>query len=93
MTALASEALQTEVLQVARDLDAIIGRLTYDPEFAAALAENARETLDAAEIRLPSEALEAFIRWYPERFDKASESLFSRVDSDFLTTLGPPSCA
>ncbi|MCC3765502.1 Os1348 family NHLP clan protein [Glycomyces sp. TRM65418] len=81
-----------KVEAVAAAMDALIGRLGYDESFRAALANNPKETLKASGIVLHKEALEAYMRTQPERFDKASEALFSRVDSDFLMSLSAPSC-
>ncbi|MET8151119.1 Os1348 family NHLP clan protein [Actinoplanes sp. NPDC049668] len=84
---------QTEQVNiVAAAMDALIGRLSYDEAFRTALANSPKETLEASGIVLRKEALEAYIRTQPERFDKASEALFSRVDSDFLMSLSAPSC-
>ena len=77
---------------VATAMDALIGRLSYDESFKAALANNPKETLQTTGIVLQKEALEAYIRSQPERFEQASEALFSRVDSDFLMSLSAPSC-
>ncbi len=84
------QAEQIEV--VAAAMDALIGRLSYDEAFKEALANNPKETLKASGIVLHKEALEAYMRNQPERFDQASEALFSRVDSDFLMSLSAPSC-
>ncbi|MCC3765501.1 Os1348 family NHLP clan protein [Glycomyces sp. TRM65418] len=96
MSNLAYEVHPTEQAEkvdaVATAMDALIGRLGYDESFRAALANNPKETLKASGIVLQKEALEAYIRIQPERFEKASEALFSRVDSDFLMSLSAPSC-
>lgn len=81
-----------QVEAVAAAMDALIGRLSYDESFRSALANNPKETLQASGIVLHKEGLEAYMRTQPERFDQASEALFSRVDSDFLMSLSAPSC-
>ncbi|WP_026411065.1 hypothetical protein [Actinomadura oligospora] len=77
---------------LARQMDALIGRLTYDRKFATDLANNPRETLAAARLLLDREAVETLITVDPERFDKACEALFDLVDSDFLHKIVMPSC-
>jgi hypothetical protein len=84
---------QAELVRtVAAAMDALIGRLSYDESFKEALANDPKETMRASGIVLHKEALEAYIRTEPERFEQASEALFSRVDSDFLMSLSAPSC-
>lgn len=84
---------QAELVQsVAIAMDAMIGRLSYDEQFKVALANNPKEALEESGVVLQKEALEAYIRTQPERFEMASEALFSRVDSDFLMSLSAPSC-
>lgn len=78
--------------EVARTMDAVVGRLTYDQEFAAALANNPREALTNAGLLLDKEAVEVLMTTDPERFDQACEALFNLVDSDFLHKLVMPSC-
>ena len=93
MTTVAHPAQVEQAMKAAATMDAMIGRLGYDPDFADALANNPRETLEQAGMALDKEALEAFIKADPERFDKACEALFSLVDSDFLHKLSVPTCA
>lgn len=81
-----------QVDDVAAAMDALIGRLSYDDAFRTELANNPKAALKASGIILGKEALEAYIRNEPERFEKATEALFSRVDSDFLMSLSAPSC-
>ncbi len=76
----------------AAEMDALIGRLGYDESFKVALANNPKEALAGAGFELRKEGLEAYMRTMPERFEQASEALFSRVDSDFLMSLSAPSC-
>ena len=73
-------------------MDALVGRLSYDDAFATALANNPRETLEAAGLVMDKETVEAFITVDPDRFDKACEALFNLVDSDFLHGVIGPSC-
>lgn len=78
--------------QVARTMDAVVGRLTYDKDFAAALASNPHEALSAAGLLMDKEAVEVLMATDPDRFDRVCEALFDLVDSDFLHTLVMPSC-
>jgi hypothetical protein len=88
-----SQAVSVEDIKaIALTLDALVGRLSYDNDFVKDLASNPRQTLKDAGLELAKEPLEAYIKSDPERFDKASEALFARVDSDFLMTLSAPSC-
>lgn len=80
-------------IEIAQKMDAVIGRLTYDKDFAASLANNPRETLAAANLLMDKEAVEILIAVDPDRFDRACESLFDLVDSDFLHKIVMPSCA
>lgn len=82
----------TDVTQVAMAMDAMIGRLTYDEEFAKTLANNPRAALEASGVLLDKDAVEAYMETEPERFDKVCEALFGLVDSDFLHNLVEPSC-
>lgn len=81
-----------DVTQVTMAMDAMIGRLTYDEEFAKALANNPREALEASGVLLDKDAVEVYMETEPERFDKVCEALFGLVDSDFLHNLIEPSC-
>lgn len=79
--------------RAALGLDALVGRLTYDEDFAAALSQNPREALENVGISLDKEGMEAYMKTNPERFDKVCEALFGLVESDFLHNLTVPSCA
>ncbi|WP_290055704.1 Os1348 family NHLP clan protein [Amycolatopsis solani] len=81
-----------EAVKVAQIMDAVVGRLTYDKEFAAALANNPSEALANAGLRMEKEAVEVLMATDPERFDRSCEALFDLVDSDFLHKLVMPSC-
>lgn len=81
-----------DVTQVMMAMDAMIGRLTYDEEFAQALANNPRAALEASGVLLAKDAVEAYMEAEPERFDKVCETLFGLVDSDFIHNLVEPSC-
>lgn len=78
--------------EVAGMMDAVVGRLTYDQDFAAALANNPREALGKAGLVMDKESVEVLMATDPERFDRACEALFNLVDSDFLHKLVMPSC-
>jgi hypothetical protein len=80
-------------VQVAATMDAVVGRLTYDKDFAAALANNPHEALADAGLLMDKEAVEVLIATDPDRFDRACEALFDLVDSDFLHKLVMPSCS
>lgn len=77
--------------ETASRLDRLVERL-QDEAFATALANNPKETMMAAGLTLDQEGLEAYIRTEPERFEAVTETLFSRVDSDFLMSMSEPSC-
>lgn len=77
---------------LARQMDALIGRLTYDRRFATDLANNPRETLAAAQLLVDRESVETLMTVDPDRFDKACEALFDLVDSDFLHKIVMPCC-
>lgn len=74
-------------------MEALIGRLSHDEDFAAHLANNPREALEASEMLMEKEAVQVLMAIDPERFDKLCEALFDLVDSDFLHTMSAPSCA
>ena len=63
------------VRKVATATDALIGWLGYDESFKEALANNLKETMRDSEILLHKEALDAYIRNEPKRFEQASEAL------------------
>jgi len=81
-----------DLTQVMMAMDAMIGRLSYDQDFAKALAENPRGALEVSGVLLDKDAVEAYMETEPERFDKVCEILFGLVDSDFLHNLIEPSC-
>lgn len=78
--------------RMALTMEAMVGRLTYDETFAAALANNPRETLAKVGMLMEKEAVEVLMATEPERFDKICEALFGLVDSDFLHKMVSPSC-
>lgn len=73
-------------------LDAMVGRLTYDEEFAAALSKDPRQTLDLAGMQLDKESVEAFIKTQPERFDKVCDALARMINPDVLAAMSEPTC-
>jgi hypothetical protein len=79
-------------MKMAQTMDAVVGRLTYDQDFAAALANNPREAFENAGLLMAREGVEVLMAIDPERFDRACEALFNLVDSDFLHKLVMPSC-
>jgi hypothetical protein len=81
-----------EAMSMARTVDALVGRLSYDQQFAAALANNPREALEEAGLSLDKEGIELLMTVDPGRFDRACEAMFGFVDSDFLHKLVMPSC-
>lgn len=81
------------VQQVASNLDALIRRLQGDKKPSEHLANNPREAMADAGISLDKDALEAYIRTDPERFESATDELFQLVDSDFLIAMAEPCCA
>lgn len=81
-----------DATHVAQTVDAIVGRLTYDQKFAAALSNNPREALEKEGLLMAKEGIEALMAVDPERFDQACEALFNLVDSDFLHRLVMPTC-
>ena len=81
-----------EAAKVAQIMDAVVGRLTYDKDFAAALANNPVEALTNAGLRMEKEAVEVLMATDPDRFDRSCEALFDLVDADFLHKLVMPSC-
>lgn len=86
--------VQQQAAPIAIDviLDAIVGRLTYDEEFATALAKDPLETLDRAGLHMDKEAVEFFIKNDPERFDKVCDSLSGLINPDTLIKLQEPTC-
>ncbi|SCK13870.1 Os1348 family NHLP clan protein [Streptomyces sp. WMMB 322] len=81
-----------EAEKAALALEALVSRLGSDKAFAEALQENPRQALSDAGLVLVKESMEALMLVDSERFDKACESLFDLVDSDFLITMSTPSC-
>ena len=81
-----------EAEKAAHALESLVARLGSDKVFAEALQENPRQALTDAGLVLVKESMEALMLVDPERFDKACESLFDLVDSDFLITMSTPSC-
>ncbi|MGW2442986.1 hypothetical protein [Streptomyces sp. NPDC001675] len=79
--------------RAALTMEALIGRLSHDEDFAAKLANNPRETLEASNMLMEKEAVQVLMAIEPERFDKLCEALFDLVDSDFLHAMSSPSCA
>jgi hypothetical protein len=73
-------------------LDAIVGRLSYDDEFAAAAAKEPLAALTAAGMLLDKDSVEEFIRTYPARFDAICDKLTDLVAPEFLINLMQPSC-
>ncbi|MGN7260818.1 hypothetical protein [Janibacter anophelis] len=92
MTAVATSTTSAVTITASK-LDALIGRLGYDKEFADALANDPKGALASADLTLSKEGLEEYIRTQPERFEAATGALFDRVDSDFLIAMVEPSCA
>ncbi|MGQ4487590.1 hypothetical protein ACN6LM_004797 [Streptomyces sp. SAS_281] len=77
--------------KVALTMEALTERL-QDEDFAAHLANNPREALEASDMRMEKEALQVLMATQPERFDKLCEALFDLVDSDFLHAMTAPCC-
>jgi hypothetical protein len=90
MTAIVEEHLGTQQIGVV--LDGIIGRLSYDEEFAGALAKNPGPTLDSAGLHLEKTAIEAFIKAEPARFDLVCDRLAELINPDTLAQLVEPTC-
>ncbi|MER7736462.1 Os1348 family NHLP clan protein [Streptomyces erythrochromogenes] len=81
-----------EAEKAAQTLEALVGRLGHDDEFASALKEQPRQTLADAGLVIEKESMETLMLVDAERFDKACEALFDLVDSDFLISMSTPSC-
>ncbi|MEU8508748.1 hypothetical protein AB0C40_29375 [Streptomyces brevispora] len=88
-----SAAQIVDANKAAHTMEALIGRLSYDENFASHLANNPREALDGSGMLMEKEAVEVLMATDPERFDKLCEALFDLVDSDFLHQMVAPSCA
>jgi hypothetical protein len=82
----------TRTTSVGIVLDAIIGRLGYDEEFANALAQNPGDTLDLAGLHLDKEGVELFIKSEPARFDTICDRLSELVHPDVLVAVAAPTC-
>ncbi|GHG12160.1 MULTISPECIES: Os1348 family NHLP clan protein [Amycolatopsis] len=92
----------TEALEISRSsvgsgravvtIDALIGRLSYDEEFAKNLATSPRETLEEAGLSFDKEEIDFMMQTDPQRFDAACEALFNLVDGNFLYSITMPSC-
>jgi hypothetical protein len=78
---------------IAATLDAILGRLSYDEGFAAALAENASKTLDDAGLLMAKAAIEHFMKNEPQRFDSICDRLAELISPETLANMTEPSCA
>jgi hypothetical protein len=89
---IAAPEQQSNSLEVALILDAIVGRLSYDEEFVEAIARDPRAAFAEAGIRLVKEDVEEFIKSNPERFDKVFNALCENVDPHFLASVTEPSC-
>lgn len=79
---------QIGALDVALTLDALVGRLTYDKEFADAMAKDPRKALGDAGMIMEKAAMEEFVRTNPERFDQVSDALGSLLHEDFFRAVG-----
>ena len=95
MTQALKRPTDRSAMPIALVLDALVGRLTYDKQFAVELANQPRETLERAGLVMDKSMMDEFIQADPDRFDRACEMLFGLVDSDFLHVLGfeDPSCS
>ncbi|MFB7076433.1 Os1348 family NHLP clan protein [Streptomyces sp. NPDC056308] len=78
--------------KAAATMEALIGRIIHDEDFAAHLANNPREALEGSGMLMEKGAIEVLMTTDPERFDKLCEELFDVVDSDFLHMMTAPSC-
>ncbi|MCC9312332.1 hypothetical protein LN042_35645 [Kitasatospora sp. RB6PN24] len=79
---------QIGALDVALILDALVGRLTYDKDFADALAKDPRKALGDAGMVMEKAAMEEFVRTNPQRFDQVSDTLCSMLHEDFFASIG-----
>ncbi|WP_152627586.1 hypothetical protein [Streptacidiphilus melanogenes] len=78
--------------KAAMTIDAIVGRLTYDEEFAKNLSVDPRGTMEAAGLAFDKESMDSLMLADPKRFDGAAEALFNLVDAEFLHKVAAPSC-
>jgi hypothetical protein len=83
---------EQSVTQVGVILDAIVGRLAYDEDFAASLAKTPYETLDEAGLHMDKGAVESFVKNNSERFDKICDRLAELINPDILAMLAEPTC-
>ncbi|WAL72906.1 Os1348 family NHLP clan protein [Kitasatospora sp. YST-16] len=79
-------------MRAAMTMDAIVGRLTYDEEFAKNLSSDPRGTMEKAGLSFDKEGMDSLMTMDPKRFDNAAEALFNLVDSEFLYKVAGPSC-
>ncbi|HEV2886697.1 MAG TPA: hypothetical protein VGX49_07300 [Jatrophihabitans sp.] len=74
-------------------LDAILGRLSYDEEFAKSLGQNASAVLDDAGLLMEKESIEQFMKAEPQRFDLICDRLAELISPDTLANITAPTCA
>jgi hypothetical protein len=86
MTAVSQKSIGTT-------LDAILGRLSYDEEFAKALGEDASRTLDDTGLLMDKQAIEQFMKSEPQRFDLICDRLAELISPETLAHMTEPSCA
>ncbi|QMU74637.1 hypothetical protein GXW83_01390 [Streptacidiphilus sp. PB12-B1b] len=79
-------------MRAAMTIDAIVGRLTYDEEFAKNLSVDPRGTMEAAGLSFDKEGMDSLMLADAKRFDGACEALFNLVDAEFLYRVAAPSC-
>ncbi|GAA3856422.1 Os1348 family NHLP clan protein [Streptomyces sedi] len=79
-------------LRAGSTIDALIGRLTYDEDFAKRLADDPRNTMEKAGLAFDKEGMDSLMVVDPQRFDGACEALFNLVDAEFLYKVAAPSC-
>jgi hypothetical protein len=87
-----TQAQRDAAARAAATIDAIVGRLTYDEEFAKNLSSDPRATMEAAGLSFDKEGMDSLMTVDPKRFDGACEALFNLVDSEFLYRVAMPSC-
>ncbi|WP_435174232.1 hypothetical protein [Actinacidiphila sp. bgisy145] len=90
MVAPVAEGTQTTSAGIV--FDAIIGRLSYDEEFANALTANPGDMLDLAGLHLDKESVELFIKSDPKRFDLICDRLAELVHPDVIVAVSAPTC-
>ena len=83
----------TEHKSIGPTLDAILGRLSYDEEFAKALGEDASKTLDDAGLLMEKSSIEEFMKTEPKRFDLICDRLAELISPETLANMTEPSCA